>query len=99
MLYGEEREIREVALASTLSFNFIHYLNNFQLDDELKDALKHFSSGKAPGSDSIPANFLKCDPCIMSSIYELMCKCWQAGRSPAIMKDAKIVNIKNGQRW
>ena len=64
---------------------------------ELSKAIDSFTSGKAPGSDGIPADLLKhTKTTLLHSLHVLLCQCWQEleeGAVPQDMRDAKIITL------
>uniref|UniRef100_K7F039 Reverse transcriptase domain-containing protein n=1 Tax=Pelodiscus sinensis TaxID=13735 RepID=K7F039_PELSI len=62
--------------------------------EELSNALKALSSGKAPGKDGIPSEILKCaNGTLVSELYGILCQCWREGSVPQDMRDANIVTV------
>jgi len=50
--------------------------------------------GRAPGSDGITLDLLKCDKDVISGpLLEIMCKCWKLGSIPQDMRDTLIVAL------
>ena len=96
-LYGQERSITAAALASVPHFSPLDELDAVPNLSELQNALHHTSLGKSPGLDGISADLLKCDNCLLSHMYELLCNCWRVGSFPADMKVAKIVTLYKGK--
>ena len=99
VLYGELRNITAAALASTPGFDTMVELDDMPTMSEVKVALKHTSAGKAPGTDEILADLLKCDNRLLPHLYNLLCISWRSGKFPTAMKDAKIVTLyKKGNK-
>lgn len=76
-----------------------------ELDDmptctsELEVALKHTSTGKAPGTDEIPADLLKCDNRLLPHLYNLLCFSQRREKFPTAMKVDKIMTLlKKGDK-
>ena len=99
VLYGKPRNITERATNSTPIFDTLIELDNTPTMSELVEALKHTDAGKAPGTDEIPANLLKCNSSFLPYLYNLLCICWCTGKFAAAMKDAKIITLfKKGDK-
>ncbi|KAI8514516.1 hypothetical protein Bbelb_071070 [Branchiostoma belcheri] len=63
-------------------------------ESELLEALSALPSGKAPGQDGIPAEVLKENrEVILPYLYELLRQCWEEGKVPNEMCNAKIVTL------
>ena len=69
-------------------------LDNAPTLDELLDAIKDISSGKATGSDGIPAELFKCGgDQLHNALHRLLCKCWEEGAVPQEMRDTIITTL------
>ncbi|KAI8511348.1 hypothetical protein Bbelb_104480 [Branchiostoma belcheri] len=63
-------------------------------ESELLEALSALPSGKAPGQDGIPAEVLKENrEVILPYLYELLRQCWEEGKVPNEMCNAKIMTL------
>ena len=63
-------------------------------ESEVTTAIKHVSSGKAPDSDSIPAEIYKAGgPGITQNLTELFTSMWEQESIPQELKDATIVHL------
>ena len=61
---------------------------------ELSKAFDSLPNDKAPGSDSIPPEAIKCGkPTLLQLLCELLCLCWKEGAVPQDMRDATIVTL------
>ena len=61
---------------------------------EVHRAIKQLVSGKAPGSDGIPAEVYKAGgPAVVQKLTELFQSIWEKGTVPQQFKDASIVHI------
>ena len=62
--------------------------------EELSKAIDALPNDKAPGSDNIPPEAIKCGkPALLQPLYELLCLCWEEGAVPQYMRDATIVAL------
>ena len=62
--------------------------------EEVSKAIKQMSSGKAPGSDAIPAEVYKAGgPVMLQKLTKLFQSIWNEGKVPQQFKDATIVHI------
>ena len=61
---------------------------------EVTTAIKHLSSRRAPGSDSIPAEIYKAGgPGMTQKLTELFISMWEQESIPQELKDATIVHL------
>ena len=62
--------------------------------DEVARAIKHMSTGKAPGPDAIPAEIFKSGGISLTRrLTDLFCSHWEKETLPQAFKDATIVHI------
>ena len=62
--------------------------------DEVAFTLNQLKTGKAPGLDSIAAEFLKAgQTALLPYLHSLLVKCWRAGRIPQEMVDSNIITL------
>ena len=62
--------------------------------EELLKAISQLSSGKEPGSDSIPAKIYKNDgPALVLRVLQLFRLIWQKETVPRDLKDASIIHL------
>ena len=62
--------------------------------EELVKAISQLSSGKAPGSDSIPAEIYKNGgPALVLQTLQLFRLIWQQETVPQDLKDASIIHL------
>ena len=87
-------------LVSATALNQIGRLPNMpELDnaptlEELLGAIKDISSGRAPGSDGIPAEVFKCGGDQLHNVlHQLSCKCWEEGAVPQEMRYSIITTL------
>lgn len=63
-------------------------------EDEVKKAINQLSSGKAPGSDAIPAEVYKVGgPVLLQKLTELFQSFWKQRSIPQEFRDASIVHL------
>ena len=67
-------------------------LDNASALDELLAAMKDISSGKATGSDGIPAEIFGGDQ-LHNAFHLLLCKCWEEGAVHQGMRDSIITTL------
>ena len=61
---------------------------------ELSKAIDCLPTGKAPGLDSIPPEFIKCTKStLLGPLHKLFCQCWEEGEVPQEMRDCNIVML------
>ena len=71
-----------------------HNLDALPTSDEVQRAINRMSSGKAPGSDSIPAEIYKAGgPTLVNQLTSLFQSMWDKEQLPQDFKDATIVHI------
>jgi len=91
-LYSVDRQLKETA--NLPSFPTLPELDNEPTLNELKKAIDDLSSGKAPGTDAIPAELLKSNrDFLLPHLYQLLLTCWQKGCIPQDMRNAKIITL------
>ena len=62
--------------------------------EEISEALKQLSSGKAPGTDAIPAEVLKHGvPALLSNIHQLFLTTWDSETVPQVFRDGTLVKL------
>ncbi|GCC26181.1 hypothetical protein chiPu_0004596 [Chiloscyllium punctatum] len=62
--------------------------------EELSKAIDSLASGKAPGSDGIPPDLIKCcKTTFLLPLHEVLCQCWQEGAVPQATRDAEIIAL------
>ena len=93
-LYGSVSSISHSALNQVESLPTLYELDVIPTKEELSEAIKVISTGKAPGLDGIPAEVFKCGGCkLLDALYLLLCKCWELGSVPQDMRDSSIKNL------
>ncbi|XP_063605235.1 uncharacterized protein LOC134780428 [Penaeus indicus] len=93
-LYSRETVVTDAALDATDDLPVMEELDQVPTLDELSKAIDMLPSGKAPGSDSIPAQVIKGGkPALLQPLYDLLCLCWKEGAVPQDMRDASIVTL------
>ena len=69
-------------------------LDSEPLVEELSMAIDSLASGKAPGNDGIPPDFIKhCKTTLLLSLHEVLCQCWQEGAVPRDTSDSKSITL------
>ena len=62
--------------------------------EELGKAIDSLACGKAPGTDGIPPDLVKCcKTTLLQPLHDVLCQCWIEGGVPQDMRDAKIVTL------
>lgn len=63
-------------------------------EEEVTEAIKRLSSGKAPGADSIPAEIYSSGgPKLTQCLTSLFCTMWTQEKLPQELKDASIIHL------
>ena len=76
-IYGTENKVTEVALTAIPQLTVLEELDAEPTLDELEKAISCLASGKAPGSDAIPPEIIKCGkPVLLEHLYKLLKLCW-----------------------
>ena len=79
----------------------VHEMDNPPTVDEIRKAIAHLRSGKAPGQDGIPPEIYKvAETTITPRLHALFIQLWAEGGVPQDFKDAQITCIykKKGDR-
>ena len=93
-LYDRENLVSATALDQIERLPTMPELDNAPTLDELLDAIKGIPSGKATGSDGIPAELFKCSgDQLHNALHCLLCKCWEEGAVPQEMRDSIITTL------
>ena len=93
-LYSRETVVTESALDSIEALPVMDELDALPTLEELSKAMDNLSTGKAPGSDGIPTEVIKCGKsAFLRPLHELLCLCWEEGAVPQDMRDATIVTL------
>jgi hypothetical protein len=93
-LYSRETLVSEAALSSIKNLPIMEELDEVPTLEELSKAIESLPNDKAPGSDSIPPEAIKCGkPTLLEPLHELLCLCWEEGAVPQDMRDATIVTL------
>ena len=93
-LYSRETLVTETALNFIEDLSVMDELDALPTIEELSKAIDALSSGKAPGSDGIPPEVIKCGKStLLKPLLELLHLCWEKGAVPQDMHDATIVNL------
>ena len=62
--------------------------------EDLSKAIDSLASGKAPGNDGIPPEFIiHCKTTLLLPLHEVLCQRWQEGAVPQDMRDSKIITL------
>ena len=99
-LYSLENTVTEDALHAVERMPTMDILDVEPSFKELSSAIEALVAGKAPGSDGIPAEIIKCakHP-LLDHLHHLLCLCWREGAVPQDMRDANIITLhKKGDR-
>ena len=87
-------EINDEAIARLPQVEINPDLDKLPTEEEVREAIKLLSCGKAPGSDAIPAEVYKAGgPVMMQKLTELFQSMWNEGKIPQQLKDASMVHI------
>ena len=93
-LYGSASSISPSALNQIERLPTFYELDAIPTKEELSEAIREISSGKAPGLDGIPAEIFKCGGSkLLDTLHQLLCKCWELGSVPQDMRDSSINNL------
>ena len=93
-LYSQENTVTETAIDGIETFSVMEELDEIPTLQELTKAIDCLPSGKAPGSDGIPPEVIKCGKNVLAAhMHNLLCKCWEEGTIPQDMRDANIVTL------
>lgn len=93
-LYATQTIVTTTALDAIEDMPILEELDIPPTEDEVSKAINNLSSGKAPGSDGIPSEILKCGkPVLLQPLHELLHLCWEGGHIPQDMRDATIVTL------
>ena len=86
-LYGRASSISPSALNQIERLPTFYELDAIPTKEELSEAIREISSGKAPGLDGIPAEIFKCGGSkLLDTLHQLLCKCWELGSVPQDMR-------------
>ena len=87
-------QINDEAIARLPQVPTNHDLDVLPLEDEVRKSIKQMSTGKAPGSDALPAEVYKSGgPAIVSQLTSLYQSMWSKEQLPQEFRDATIVHI------
>ena len=93
-LYGSASSISPSALNQIEMLPTFYELDAIPTKEELSEAIREISSGKAPGLNGIPAEIFKCGVSkLLDTLHQLLCKCWELGSVPQDMRDSSINNL------
>ena len=86
--------INEEAINKLPQVDINHTLDNLPVLSEVEKAIQQLSSGKAPGTDAIPAEVYKhAGPQMRAKLAQLFQTLWTQGAVPQDFKDASIVHL------
>ena len=93
-LYATQNTVTDSALRAISDLPVMEELDTPPTLDELSKAIDRLACGKAPGSDGIPPEVLKCGkPALLQQLHDLLCLCWEQGYIPQDMRDANIITL------
>ena len=82
-LYSTENVVTEPALNSIKTLPVMEELDREPTMDEVSDAIDSLHNGKAPGSDNIPPEVIKCGKDVLCQhLHDFFCTCWKEGLVP-----------------
>lgn len=80
-LYSRQNFVSQRALDDIADLLILSELDSEPTIEEHSTAIDFFKSRKAPGSDEIPAEIIKCGkPTLLKPLYDVLCTCWQEGK-------------------
>lgn len=93
-LYSTENVVTEPALNSIKTLPVMEELDREPTMDEVSDAIDALHNGKAPGSDNIPPEAIKCGKDVLCQhLHDFFCTCWKEGLVPQDLRDARITTL------
>ena len=82
-IYGTENKGTEAALNAIPQLTVLEELDAEPTLDELEKAINCLTSGKAPGSDGIPPEIIKCGkPVLLEHLHKLLKLLWSEKAVP-----------------
>ena len=98
---GALPSVSDATLSSKKDLPITEELDGVPSVAELSKAIDSLPTDKAPGSDNIPPEAIKCGkPALLQPLHDLLCLCWEEGAVPQDMHYATIVTLykNNGDR-
>ena len=93
-LYSRENVVVTSALDAIEPLPIMEELDAEPTLAELRKAIDSLACGKAPGTDGIPPDLIKCcKNTLLQPLHDVLCQCWREGTVPQDMRDAKIVTL------
>jgi len=93
-LYSSVTVVTESDINTISDLSVMEELDAIPTVDELAKAIDSLNCGKAPGSDGIPPEAIKCGKTtLLQPLHDLLLLCWEEGAVPQDMRDASIVTL------
>ena len=93
-LYSRENTVTPSALGAIKCMPIMEELDAEPTVDKLSKVIDGLAAGKAPGSDSIPPDFIKhCKTTLLHPLHKVLSQSWREGAVPQDMRDAKIITL------
>ena len=93
-IYATENKVTETALNAIPQLTVLAKLDAEPTLDELEKAINCLASGKAPGSDGIPPEIIKCGkPVLLQHLHKLLNLCGSEKAVPQDMCDCNTINL------
>ena len=93
-IYGTENKVTEAALNAIPKLTVLEKLEVEPSLDELEKAINCLTSGKAPASDDMAPEIIKCGkPVLLKHLHKLLKLCWSEKAVPQDMCDSNIINM------
>ena len=82
-LYGRGNTLTDTAYEAIETLTSMPELDEPPNELELSKAIDCLHTGKAPGLNSIPPEFIKCaKSTLLGPLHKLLCQCWEEGEVP-----------------
>ncbi|TWW71519.1 hypothetical protein D4764_16G0000160 [Takifugu flavidus] len=94
VLYASDNTVPDAAFCYVERQPVMEELDMEPTTEELSKAIDSLTCGKAPGSDGITTEVLKCGkPAVLDKLHKLLCQCWCEGTVPHDMRDSTIITL------